>query len=391
MVIGVEQRSGTRAPLEFARAQDVPDAWWLPGGAVDPRRSKAWSTAFRWPDDGAAFLATGRGGMTFAAVRRVPAPGGWSRMNAVDVCAGRGRGVEQDPAVLAAAADAATRQLNLALAGYASPVWTADGAATPRTRHELATFIEDVSDAAAGEGARPAVLHVEHDSDLIPVLRGLGWQVGVTDLFAVLTGFGSCMDEYLEPLHGSRRIKIRRELRRPAEAGGRCEIVRGERLAPFLDDIAALEARSDHRHGIPADPARLRAMNERLLAAFGEDMAVTLVRDAGDAIVATCTLVTAGRRIMNRLVGFDENVARPLAGYFHAGYYQPLIYAWQIGATEILLGPGSLQPKLMRGAVLRPLYSAVPPGDAALGALLSRTDRALRARAAEHGFPVPIQ
>ena len=68
------------------------------------------------------FLATGRGGTTFGAVRRVSGPGGWSRMNVVDVCAGRGREVEQDEAVVAQAAGVAARQLNLALDGYASPM-----------------------------------------------------------------------------------------------------------------------------------------------------------------------------------------------------------------------------------------------------------------------------
>jgi hypothetical protein len=389
MVIGM---SATDRLRSYARAEDLPPEWWRPG-AGDPRRTRAWAAANRWPGDGVQFLAAtepapaaepapATAGPTFAAVRRLSGHAGWSRMNAVDVCAGTGRDVGADPVLLALARAEAAEQLNLALAGYASPVWTDTGT-------DLPDLVEGICARAAAERARPAALHVGAESPLLPVLRGLGWVVGVTDLHAVLTDIGTDLDGFLAARKSRQRVNIRRDFRRLADAGGRAELLPGAAIDPHHDEIAALEARSDDRHGTPGDPVRLRAMNERLVAAFGDDLVAGLVRDASDDIVASCTIVRTAGRVLPRFVGFAEAVARPLAGYFHAAYYLPLAYAWQSGATEVLLGPGSLAPKLLRGAVLRPVYSAVPPPSAALAGLLRHTDRVLRDRAAGAGHPVP--
>jgi hypothetical protein len=376
-VIDLASGVGAVGLRDYARAGDVPAGWWPAGG--DPRRTRAWAVANRWPGDGAGFLASGRGDRTFAAVRRVSGHTGWSRMNAVDVCAGRGRDVEQDPAVLAAARTAAERQLNLALAGYATPVW-APGPAGPQE------FLADVTALAVDDGASPAVLHVETGSPVLAAVRALGWTTGVTDLYATISDIGTCLSDYLAARRSKQRVNIRRDLRRLADAGGQAHLVRGAEVALFHDEIAALEARSDDRHGVPGDPGRLRAMNERLLAEFGPDMAAGLVRDAAGTIVASCTMLHAGGRVLPRFVGLDDVAARPLAGYFHAGYYLALSFAWQCGAGEILLGPGSPVPKLLRGATLRPVFSAVPPGP--LAVLLRGTDRVLRDRAERYGFPI---
>jgi Acetyltransferase (GNAT) domain len=363
---------------EYPDAAALPERCWP---ADDPRRTRAWACAHRWPGDGASFLASaGRTGSVFAAVRRQRAEGGWARMDAVAVCAGRD--VPRQPAMVAAARGEHADQLNLALAGYTTPVWTPDGA-------DLAAFVDSVSAVAAGTGATPAVLHVEAGSPLLPVLAGLGWAVGVTDLYAVIAHVGTDLAGYLHALPKKKRVNVRREHRRLAEAGGHGELVVGAPLAAYHDEIAALEAAADQRHGISVPLPALRTMNERLLAAFGADMAVALVRGAGGEPVASCTLVSAAGKVLPRLVGYAEAAARPYAAYFHVAYYLPLRHAQERGATELLLGTGSLAPKLARGAHLRPLYSAVPPGSAATADLLRRTDHATREQAASLGFPVP--
>jgi hypothetical protein len=366
--------------LAFERAEDVPHAWWTFDGD-DPRRTLAWASAHRWDGDGSGFVATGGDSPVVAAVRRQTGRGGWSRMNAVDVCAGVGRDVGPDDVLLDRARAELPCQLNLALAGYTTPVWSADGS-------DLTGFVRAVSDLAEREGRQVAALHLDAGSGLLLALRQQGWAVGVTDLYPVITGFGGCFDDYLDGLPSKKRVNIRREIRRLADEGGSAEIVRGMDIAPLHDRIAALEAESDRRHGMPVPVPALRAMNERLLAAFGTDMAVALVRDGQGEIVATCTLLHAGGRLLPRMVGYLEERARRFAAYFHVAYYLPLRHAWQVGARELLLGTGSLRPKLYRGARLRPLWSAVPPGGGAVATLLARTHDALTARADELGHPV---
>jgi hypothetical protein len=364
-------------PAEYATADALPD-WCWPDD--DPRRTRAWACAHRWPGDGASFLASAGPEPVFAAVRRQGAAGGWARMNAVDVCAGRG--VPQDAGTLDTARREHAVQLNLALAGYTTPVWTRGGG-------ELAGFVDSVRAQAGRTGATAAVLHVESGSALLPVLAGLGWAVGVTDLYAAICPVGPDLDGYLAALPSKKRVNVKREYRRLDEAGGRGELVVGTDLAQYHDEIAALESAADRRHGISVPVSALRAMNAGLLAAFGADMALALVRDADSAPVATCTLVAAGDKVLSRLVGYVEDRARPYAAYFHVAYYLPLRHAWARGATELLLGTGSLAPKLARGARVRPLYSAVPPGSAATAELLRTTDRAMREQARDLGFPVP--
>jgi hypothetical protein len=363
---------------EYPDAAALPEPCW-PGD--DPRRTRAWALAHRWPGDGASFLtAPGRTGSVFAAVRRQHVGTGWARMDAVAVCAGRG--LAHDAATLEAARREHAVQLNLALAGYTTPVWTPDGG-------DLASFVGSVRALAAGTGVSPAVLHVEAGSRLLAVLAGLGWTIGATDLYAVLSPVAADLDGYLGMLPKKKRVNVKREYRRLDEAGGRGELVVGPRLADHHDEIAALEAAADHRHGISVPLAALRTMNEGLLAAFGDDMAVALVRDAGGGLVASCTLVSAATKVLPRLVGYAEAAARPYAAYFHVAYYLPLHYARERGATELLLGTGSLAPKLARGAHVRPLYSAVPPESVAAAELLHRTDLATREQADALGCPIP--
>jgi hypothetical protein len=377
------RRRLTGEPVEFASADALPGSCW---SADDPRRTRAWAIANRWPDDGVSFVVSRRArSPVFAAVRRQRDHRGWSMMNAVHICAGLGRGVAQDDAVLSAARREHVAQVNLALAGYTTPVWS-DG----DSPGVLADFIATVGGLAEREGARPAVLHVEQDSALLAVLAALGWTVGVTDLYPVIRDVGTDLASYVDGLAPKqRRTNVRRDLRRLPEAGGRSEIVVGARIGPYHDAIAALEAATERRHGPGMPVAALRESNEQLLRCFGPDMAVVLVLDSNSDIVASGSLFATGSRILLRSVGFVEERARPFAGYFQAAFYLPLRYAWARGATEILLGPGSLRPKVARGARLRPLFSAVPPESAAAADLLLNTDRAMREEARQLGFPVP--
>jgi hypothetical protein len=366
---------------EFATAAATPRDWWPLPGTIDPRRSRAWAAATRWPDDGVSYIGRMPDG-PFAAIRRVAPPGGWSRMDAVDVCGGLFRQVEQDTADVVAARAAGRRQLVVAAVGYTNPIW----AATDERVLDLLAHCRTL----APPGALTAVLHVEYDCPLVGLLRSAGWETGVTDLYPELDPIGRDQDEWLGAMPNKRRMRVKRDMRRLAEGGGVVEVLRGSDVLPVLQTVAALEAEAGRRHDGTADAGLLGIVNEHLAAGFGDLMTVVIVRDAAGEPVASCSVLSGGGLVLPRNAGLRQPAARELAAYFHACFYGPLQLGWANGDYGMLLGPGSLGPKLLRGARLRPLVSAIPPGSPpVLRRLLRVTDRAIRARARGLGWPVP--
>jgi hypothetical protein len=367
---------------EFDKAAEAPADWWPPLGTVDPRRTREWAAATRWPDDGISYIGRTPDG-PFAAIRRYTPAGGWSRMDAVEVCGGLFRQVEQDPADVAAARAAGRHQLVVVATGYTSPIW---GSACDERVLELLTHCRLLAPA----DAITAVLHVEYDSPLTGLLRSAGWHTGVTDLYAELDPIGRNRDEWLATLSSKRRISVKREMRRLDDGGGVVQLLTGRDILPVLQPVAALEAEAGRRHNGTADARMISTANEDLAAGFGDLMTMVVVRDAAGEPVASCSTLSGGGLVLCRSAGLREPGARELAAYFHACYYGPLDLGWANGDHGLLLGPGSLGPKLFRGARPQPLVSAIPPDSpAVLRRLLEVTDGVIRARARDLGWPVP--
>lgn len=366
---------------EFRTAAEAPADWWPPLGTVDPRRTRAWALATRWPADGISYIGRMPDG-PFAAIRRRTRAGGWSRMDAVEVCGGLFRQVEQDPAVVAAARAAGRHQLVLAATGYTSPIW--ESACDERVL-ELLAYCRLLTPA----DTVTAILHIEDDSPLIGLLRRAGWSTGVTDLYAKVDPIGRNRGEWLASLPSKRRIAIKRDIRRLEEGGGVVELLTGRDILPVLRSVTALEAEAERRHNGAANVRMLATVNENLVGCFGDLMTMVVVRDAASEPVASCSTLSGGGLVLCRNGGSREPAARELAGYFHAAYYGPLALGWANGDHGLLLGPGSLDPKLLRGARPQALVSAIPPGAPnVLRRLLEVTDGVIRSRARSLGWPV---
>jgi hypothetical protein len=360
--------------VEYGDAAATPDTWW-PDRAQDPRDTRAWASAIRWTGDGVSFAGLPAG--PSAALRRGPATGGWSRMNAVEVCGGTFRGADPPAGLLQAARTYRPRQLVAAAHGYGCPVLPGAGDVA-----ELATALASRS---RDESASFAVLHIPSGSAVAEALRAAGFVVGATDLYPFLELDAAEPDGFVaaQPYH--RRQRMRREVRAFAGKGGRLDVLAGAAAGPVLSEVAVLEERAAHARGEPLTSAMAAEVNARIFAEFGADAYAVLVRDASGTAVACAVLVGAGTRVLLRTVGMDPDRARPLGAYFQAVVYGPLAVAARRGARTVLLGPGSLEPKLLRGARLVVLVSAVPGDHEPLAQLLRRTDGVIRARAAQLG------
>lgn len=339
----------------------------------DPRASFGWSAANRWPGDGAGFLVS-QDGRGMVAVRRLEEHNGWSRMNATDVCAGAGRDVCADRGVLTEARREGRRQLNVAALGYGQSLWLRDESAAC-----VEMVLNGVLEQAAHENRQPAFLHLGPGDPAIPLLRDRGWHVGLTDTYAVLTDLGASEAEWLGQLRSGKRRRVRADTLALEASGCSVQIYRGDSTGPIQGRVAELEALSDQRHGLVGDPGRLRRVNERLAHLLGDAFAIAAMHTADGVIVASATLALGRACVLPRMVGLADESWQG-GGYFHVGYYAPMRLAREIGAASVLLGVGSLTPKLLRGARLVPLYSAVPPSAPAHAALLLGTQACLQDR-----------
>jgi len=372
--------------LEFDDAANTPSSWWP--AAADPRATRQWASAIRWQGDGVGFIGLSPAG-PFAIVRRGATAGGWARMNAVDVCAGTDRGVTQPHDLLDAARQEPGGQLVAAANGYLTPIRSGTAAPGPDTAEWL---IAEVRERAEAEGASFALLHLAADSPIVPVLAAGGFELGITDLYARIEVTGDRPEDFVAAQSAHRRKRMDYELRAFTRRGGHREVLRGTAARSVLPVVAELEASAARARGGAMTSAMALEVDERIVGEFGSSAVVVLVRDGAGRAIASAMMVHTDRAALLRTVGFDPEAARPLGGYFQATVYGPLAVAQAAGLTELLLGPGALTPKLLRGARLTPLLSAAPREQARLVRLLRATDTAMRetltALTATHGRDV---
>ncbi|MGW7427318.1 hypothetical protein ACWGJB_46490 [Streptomyces sp. NPDC054813] len=358
---------------EYATADGLPGRYWY-ADPPDPRSSPAWLGANRWPEDGVRFLEIPGAGAA-CAVRTQDDHTGFPRMNSTVVAAGTGRDVTQPEQDIQAARTEGLRQLNVCALGYGQSVFPAAG-----TEFDADMLVTALEEYAHAQGRLLSFLHLDEDDPVLPCLRGRGWSVGVTDRYYRIPDVGQDETAFLAGFSAHRRRRLRRELGSLEETGARAELHRGDGVTAEIQlEVARLEAYSDERHGIPGDPARLLRMNERLRHAFGPRYCVGLVRDRHGTAVASSTAVLGTRDVLPRMVGLGPG-SKEIGAYFHVAYHLMTRLARASGARGVLLSTGTATAKLHRGAIARPLLSALPPGAPAHTALLRRTDAAFAAR-----------
>jgi hypothetical protein len=356
--------------LPYRAVRDAMDrvAWW-PERPGDPRRSLGWACGSRRAGDGLWFVGAPHGPALWS--RWIAGDGILPRMNAVDVCGGLVAGVEADPALVAEARTACRRQVVAAANGYVSPLV----AVGPVAEGEVAMLLAEVVRAAEGAGAVPSVLHCPPGDPLLEMLPDLGFVCGITDLYPVIDLPGSGVGDYLAALSRHRRTNVRREMR--ALEGGRGRVHVGWDAAPHLAGAGQLVSAAYGQRGQEMDPAAVTEIYTRLLTACGEDFVLCVVDIDGVPVASGC-LITGETDILLYSAGMRQPETRAVAGYFNAAYYLPIEFGYARGARRLLLGPAAVPTKLLRGARVNPVISAVPSACVPLARLLAATDGHLR-------------
>jgi uncharacterized protein len=191
-----------------------------------------------------------------------------------------------------------------------------------------------------------------------PALELAGSVAPVTAAFdgadCILDGIGNGIGAYLDQLSSKRRTKVCGEMHRFAGTGWR---IQAAALADCLPEVASLVSEVERRHGHAMPDALLRRVFRREVAAVGHRAAV-LSCHAADAIVACAVRYVWRDTLYSRAIGLDYDRIRGTFAYFNLLVYESVRYAAERGLDRLMMGLATA-PKLERGAIARPLWTAV--------------------------------
>lgn len=188
---------------------------------------------------------------------------------------------------------------------------------------------------------------------------------------------------YLAGFPSLKRKVIRKEWAASDAAGLHAEVLPASELGPVVDQLAALAARVQHRHGNGYDEDGARATLEFLLGRCPDLAAAILVR-SGERVVAFHLVYRYGHGLYSALTGQDySDLARRGFAHFRALYYEPARLAAAEGRTHVDYGLNPRLDQLARGGEAVPLtswfaFDALPGSD--VGELLDLISTAARLR-----------
>ena len=157
-------------------------------------------------------------------------------------------------------------------------------------------------------------------------------------------------DDYLGLLSGHRRRRIRHEMREFRRDG---LSIRPGGLADNVDVLARLMAEHHGRYGLADDEKMLRVHLAAHAAHLG-DLARLLLCCDGRTVVGGLLAYEWDGTWYARAVGLADGLR---GAYFELVYYEPIRLAVERGGTRYVVGPGTLDAKLNRGASLEVRWS----------------------------------
>lgn len=159
-------------------------------------------------------------------------------------------------------------------------------------------------------------------------------------------------DTWLAALSAKRRNSVRKEVAAFTSAGYRIQHLP---LRECSTAIATLAVRTEAKHGYDAAPAEDLASfrnHERCLG----DAAMVALCTLDDIPVAFCLYYVWRDTIFLRWAGFDYPRLCNAYEYFNVLYYEQLRWAAEREVRWIHAGIKSMKAKVLRGAVIRPLW-----------------------------------
>ncbi|MET8727173.1 GNAT family N-acetyltransferase [Streptomyces parvus] len=160
-------------------------------------------------------------------------------------------------------------------------------------------------------------------------------------------------EEYLENHSYKRRVAIRAEVRRFAEAGYTVEHLP---LAECCDIIARLAAVTQNKYGHSGSEEKELTAFQRHAAVMGDKASVAVCRLPTGEAVGFCLSYVWGDTLYLRAAGFDYERLVGAAEYFNVVIYGQIMRAPELGVRNLHAGIKAPEAKALRGAALRPLW-----------------------------------
>ena len=251
--------------------------------------------------------------------------------------------------------------------GYQTQLLTASDADEQRTL-EAVTLLLDELDAEVRERSLAGALALYADTATARLIRAARPDATVAHIAhdAWIELPGTRVSDHLDGLGAHRRARVRREMAAFAAAGYRCEHATLEAAA---GEAGPLLARTQERHGHPADPDSLTRSLRAQGRAMGDAAEVLLLRHGGPAL-GFVSFYCRHDTVFLRAAGFDHERLLGAAEYFNLAYHLPMALAYARGLRRMHAGIEATEAKALRGARTRPLWlvdldDAVEPGPAA--------------------------
>lgn len=160
---------------------------------------------------------------------------------------------------------------------------------------------------------------------------------------------GTTFEDYLDRVGPKIRKRVRRDRLLFARAGYRRDT---RPLTEVWQEAGSLVANLERHHGHEAGSDEtadlLRGQAEELGADAHAHMCLLDAATIGVGIA-----YTTRTEVASRACGFDYSQLRGAAEYFELAYYAPIEQAYDTGATALLLGLGTYETKIRRGADIR--------------------------------------
>ncbi|MEV4709547.1 GNAT family N-acetyltransferase [Actinoplanes sp. NPDC049316] len=241
---------------------------------------------------------------------------------------------------------------------YASGV-AVDPAVTGPDRLEVMRSLVEAAREYATATGHDGVVWMYATTAAAAELVACGARAGFAGADAVIQPPPGGVEGYLSSFPSKARREMRREMR-VFEAAG-YQVTRSP-LSECWAEAGALQFNIQRKYGhettLEAEQASLRNQ----AAALDAHSLVLGVR-ADSRLTGFLLLYRWAGTLYARVTGFDYDALRRAYEYFNLTYYRPIALLDELGLTQLHLGTGSLDTKIDRGAVLRPLWMvALPAG-----------------------------
>lgn len=160
-------------------------------------------------------------------------------------------------------------------------------------------------------------------------------------------------EAWLASLTSKRRVMIRHEVRRFAEAG--CEIAHA-RLADWQDSLVPASVSMAEKYRMNQGPEYFSAELKRYVYYTGDVARVAVCTQGEDEPLGFCVYYAWRDTVFLRWSSFNRALLTGSTEYFNVAFYSQVKLAGELGLRWLHAGKKAVEAKVLRGARLRPLW-----------------------------------